>query len=52
MESSTLRRDTAWPVSAENVEIVRRGLEALDRRDLSAWLAVNDEDCEVVPSRD
>jgi len=39
-------------MSEENVEIVRRGLEALDRRDLSSWLAVNDEDCEVVPSRD
>jgi ketosteroid isomerase-like protein len=39
-------------MSEENVELVRRGLEALDRRDLSAWLALNDEDCEVVPSRD
>jgi ketosteroid isomerase-like protein len=39
-------------MSEENVEIVRRGLEALDRRDLSSWLAVSDEDCEVVPSHD
>ena len=34
------------------MEIVRRGLEALDRRDLNSWLAVSDEDLEVVPSRD
>jgi ketosteroid isomerase-like protein len=39
-------------MSEENVEIVRRGLEALDRRDLTAWLAVIDEDVEVVPTRD
>jgi ketosteroid isomerase-like protein len=39
-------------MSEENVELVRRGLEALDRRDLSSWLAVCDEDFEVVPSRD
>ena len=34
------------------MEIVRRALEALDRRDLSSWLALSDEDLEVVPSRD
>jgi ketosteroid isomerase-like protein len=39
-------------MSKENVEIVRRALEALDRRDLSSWLAVCDEDGEVVPTRD
>ncbi len=39
-------------MSEENVEIVRRALEALDRRDLSSWLAVSDEDFEVVPTRD
>src|SRR5262245_25995162 len=39
-------------MSEENVEIVRRGLEALDRRDLSSWVAVSNEDLEVVPSRD
>jgi ketosteroid isomerase-like protein len=39
-------------MSEENVEIVRRGLEALDRRDLSSWLAVIDEEVEVVPTRD
>ena len=39
-------------MSEENVEIVRRVLEALDRRDLNSWLALSDEDAEVVPSRD
>ena len=39
-------------MSEENVEIVRRALEALDRRDRSAWLALSDEDLEVVPSSD
>jgi ketosteroid isomerase-like protein len=39
-------------MSEENVELVRRGLEALDRRDLSSWLALSDGDLEVVPSRD
>src|SRR6478736_239711 len=39
-------------MSEENVEVVRRSLEALDRRDLASWLAVCDEDVEVVPTRD
>jgi ketosteroid isomerase-like protein len=39
-------------MSEENVEVVRQLLEALDRRDLSSWLAVCDEDVEVVPTRD
>ena len=39
-------------MSEENVEVVRRFLEAFDRRDLSSWLAVCDEDVEVVPNRD
>ena len=39
-------------MSEENVELARRALEALDRRDLSSWLAVSDEDLEVVPTRD
>jgi hypothetical protein len=39
MESSTLRRDTAWEMSEENVEIVRRGLEAWNRQGLTTWLA-------------
>jgi ketosteroid isomerase-like protein len=39
-------------MSEKNVEIVRRALEALDRRDLSSWLRLCDEDGEVVPTRD
>src|SRR5262245_16550053 len=39
-------------MSEENVELVRRALEALDRRDRTAWLALHDEDFEVVPVRD
>ena len=34
------------------MELARRALEALDRRDLTAWVAVVDEDYEVVPTRD
>jgi ketosteroid isomerase-like protein len=39
-------------MSEENVELVRRGAEALMRRDRTAWLAVNDADFEVVPHPD
>jgi ketosteroid isomerase-like protein len=39
-------------MSEENVELARRALEALDRRDLSSWLGFCDEDLEVVPTRD
>ena len=39
-------------MSEENVELVRRALEALDRRDLTTWLAVHDEDFEIVPIPD
>jgi ketosteroid isomerase-like protein len=39
-------------MSEENVELVRRALQAIDRRDLTSWLAVLDEDAEVVPTRD
>jgi ketosteroid isomerase-like protein len=38
-------------MSEENVEIVRQGLEAFDRRDRAAWLAFFDQECEVVTSR-
>ena len=34
------------------MELVRRGAEALARRDRSTWLAVNDPDFEVVPLPD
>jgi ketosteroid isomerase-like protein len=38
-------------MSEENVEIVRRGLEAWNRRDLTTWLASFDPDAEVDWSR-
>jgi ketosteroid isomerase-like protein len=37
-------------VAAGNVDLVRHGLEAFDRRDRAAWLALRDEHCEVVPA--
>jgi ketosteroid isomerase-like protein len=37
-------------MSQENVEIFRETLEAFDRRDRAAWLALRDPDCEVIPS--
>jgi ketosteroid isomerase-like protein len=39
-------------MSQENVQLVRQALKALDQRDLTAWLAVHDDDFEVVPTRD
>jgi ketosteroid isomerase-like protein len=39
-------------MSQENVELVRRGAEALARRDRTAWLATNDADFEVVTPPD
>ena len=39
-------------MSEENIELVRRALQALDRRDLTSSLAVLDEDFEVVPTSD
>ena len=37
-------------MSEENVEIARQSLEAFDRRDRAAWLALHVRDCEVIPS--
>jgi|SRR3954447_9986487 ketosteroid isomerase-like protein len=37
-------------MSQENVDRMRQSLDAFDRRDRSAWLALRDEDCEVVAS--
>jgi ketosteroid isomerase-like protein len=39
-------------MSEENIELVRQALEALRRRDLTAWLAVHHDDFEVIPTRD
>jgi ketosteroid isomerase-like protein len=53
MESGTFRmaRDTAWAMSEENVEVVRKGIEALNRRDVSATRAVWRSDAEIDWSR-
>ena len=39
-------------MSQENVEIVRRGLDAYNRHDRTAWLALCDPEYEAVPSAD
>ena len=38
MESSGRQRDTAWAMSEENVEVVRKQIDAFNRGDLDAWL--------------
>ena len=37
-------------MSEENVEVMRQTLDAFDRRDRAAWLALRVPDCEVIPS--
>ena len=37
-------------MSQENVERMRKSLDAYDRRDRTTWLALRDPDCEVFPS--
>jgi ketosteroid isomerase-like protein len=49
MESSTPPRDTAWAMSQENVELGHRVVDAFNRRDLDALLALMDDDVEGVP---
>jgi ketosteroid isomerase-like protein len=39
-------------MSEENVEIMRRSLDAFNRGDKTAWLAMSDPDAEMVPARD
>ena len=46
MESGALPRDTAWEMSQENVDSVHRGLDALNRRDLDAFIELCDPDIE------
>ena len=56
MESGTPSRDTAWAMSEENVEIVRRAIDAWSRRDtqtsLDPLMASLDPDIEWVPVQD
>ena len=42
-------RDTARAMSQENVELLHRGSDAFNRRDLDAYLALTDEDVELIP---
>src|SRR5262245_8205998 len=39
-------------MSEENIEVVRRAMEALRRRDRAAYLGLHDDDFEVLSSRD
>jgi ketosteroid isomerase-like protein len=39
-------------MSQENVEAVRRSVDAFNRGDRTAWLAFRDQDCEMVPNGD
>jgi ketosteroid isomerase-like protein len=39
-------------MSWENVEVMRQGLDAVNRRDKPAWLAGTDPDLENIPPRD
>src|SRR4029450_5193568 len=47
-ESSTLRRDTAWAMSEENVETFKRAVEAYNRRDIDALLEEMDPEVEWI----
>jgi ketosteroid isomerase-like protein len=38
-------------VSESNVDVFRRALEALDRRDRETWIALHDPRADVLPSR-
>jgi len=50
MESeSASERDTAWAMSQENVEVVKRGVEAYNRRDVEALLEELDPEVEWHP---
>jgi ketosteroid isomerase-like protein len=46
MESSGSRRDTAWAMSDENVENFRRAVEAFNRGDADAFVALARPDVE------
>src|SRR3954465_6832431 len=51
MESSTLSRDTAWAMSEENVENALAAVDAWNRGDREAWMALWDEGAEFYPLR-
>jgi ketosteroid isomerase-like protein len=39
-------------MSEENVEAVRRTVDAFNRGDRTTWLALRDQDCEIIPVGD
>src|SRR2546430_7078961 len=39
-------------MSQKNVDVARKTLDALNRRDRAAWLALNDPESECIPPRD
>ena len=51
MESGTPSRDTAWAMSEENAEIALAAVDAWNRGDHEAWLALWDEEAEFYPLR-
>jgi ketosteroid isomerase-like protein len=51
MKAALQWRDTAWAMSEGNVEIVRRGVQAFNRRDLTQALALWSSDAEIDWSR-
>src|SRR6478752_9324962 len=48
MEGAALPRDTGRAMSRENIEVVRRALAALDRRDVEAYLEVASPQIELI----
>jgi ketosteroid isomerase-like protein len=48
----TRSRDTGRAMSQENIETLREALEAFNRRDKAAWLAVCDPEAENFPPRE
>ena len=48
MESSTPSRDTAWAMSEENVEIVRRAIAAVNKRDVDGYLGLCAPNVELI----
>jgi hypothetical protein len=49
MGRRTARRDTARAMSQENVEIVRKTVQAFLDNDFEAWFAITDPGCKLYP---
>src|SRR3954451_20675789 len=50
MESATFSRDTERAMSRENVEVVRRGVEAWNQHDADLWLSYAAPEIEWMPA--